>query len=285
MAINFPNNPSTNATYTVDGTTWIFTGTTWDLQSSGIDRPINNNNGFTFLRVSGQNLIEADSTDATLNFVAGNNITLSTDATTDTLTISAGIIDQEISNSFQTIAVSGQSSIQASSATDTLNISSGSGITITTNASTKTLTITNSKTINVTDIFELNQAEITVDQLYLPAITRLTVTNSGTSAYLFDQYSDSNPTVYAISGTTIAFELDIIGHPFLIQDVTGTNYNTGLIHVSTNGIVSTDSAAQGKETGTLYWKIPQSGSGNYRYQCQNHGAMIGLINVKQISLL
>src|SRR5210317_1323682 len=47
-------------------------------------------------------------------------------------------------NAFETIAVSGQSDIVASSSTDTLTIAAGTGITLTTNAGTDTLTITNS---------------------------------------------------------------------------------------------------------------------------------------------
>jgi len=45
------------------------------------------------------------------------------------------------SNSFETIAISGQSSVVAESATDTLNLVAGSNITLTTNASTDTITI------------------------------------------------------------------------------------------------------------------------------------------------
>src|SRR6056300_1473595 len=49
-------------------------------------------------------------------------------------------------NAFETIAVSGQSDIVASSSSDTLTLAAGTGITLTTNASTDTLTITNSAT-------------------------------------------------------------------------------------------------------------------------------------------
>jgi hypothetical protein len=44
-------------------------------------------------------------------------------------------------NSFETIAVAGQSNVVADSSTDTLTLAAGSGITITTNASTDTVTI------------------------------------------------------------------------------------------------------------------------------------------------
>jgi len=120
-----------------------------------------------------------------------------------------------------------------------------------------------------------------------PAITILTVTANGSSAYLFDQYSGNNPTIYAISGTTIAFDLGtgaLSSHPFLIR-LSGANYDTGLVHVSSAGVVTTGSLAQGKTSGTLYWKIPASISGAYGYLCAAHGGMIGTITIKQISSL
>jgi hypothetical protein len=112
---------------------------------------------------------------------------------------------------------------------------------------------------NFSDLPDATAASLTIDEIYLPAITMLTVTNSGASAYRFDQYGTTdNPTIYAINATTIAFKLTASGHPFLIQTPGGANYNTGLVHVSTTGVVSTGSSAQGKDSGTLYWKIPKT---------------------------
>ena len=128
-------------------------------------------------------------------------------------------------------------------------------------------------------------AGLTVDKIYLPAITRLDVTASGISAYLFDQYSGNNPTIYAISGTTIAFNLaGAGGHPFLIR-FSGSNYSTGLVHVTTSGTVTTGASAQAQQSGTLYWKIPAGTSGTYGYLCQSHGGMIGTITIKDISAI
>jgi plastocyanin len=133
---------------------------------------------------------------------------------------------------------------------------------------------------------DVSSASLTVDQIYLPAITRLNVTANGSSAYRFDQYGvTDNPTLYAISGTTIAFNLQQgVSHPFLIR-YSSANYNTGLVHVSTTGIVTTESSAQGKTSGTLYWKIPHNINGNYGYLCSNHGSMIGIITIKDISVI
>ena len=149
------------------------------------------------------------------------------------------------------------------------------------------MTITSTVSSGATAFTGLSDsANATIDQIYLPAITSLTVTNTGASAYRFDQYgSADNPTVYAINGTTIAFKLSASGHPFLIQTGAGTNYNTGLIHVSTTGMVSTGSSAQGKDSGTLYWKIPTDISGGYRYQCSSHAPMVGSISIKTFATL
>jgi plastocyanin len=242
---------------------------------------------FATIAVAGQSNVVADSATDTLTLIAGSNITITTDASTDTITIAAAG-GGTASDSFATIAVAGQSNVVADSSTDTLTLVAGTGITITTDASTDTVTITNTVSAGATNLSGLTDvytAGITVDQFYLPAITRLNVTANGSTAYRFDQYGTTDdPTIYAINATTIAFNLvGAAGHPFLIQDNTGTNYNTGLVHVGSDGTVSTGSAAQGKSSGTLYWKIPDSISGNYRYQCGSHAGMVGTITIKNFA--
>lgn len=242
----------------------------------------NTNNSFRTISVAGQSNVVADQLADTLTLVAGSNITITTDASTDTITISSGGVGGA-SNSFSTIAVDGQSNVVADSSTDTLTLTAGTGISITTNAGSDTITITNTSA-GVSTFAALTDnisASLTVDKIYLPAIAMLVVTNNGASAYRFDQYGTTDdPTIYALNATTIAFNLQATGHPFLIQDNTGTNYNTGLVHVSTTGVVSTGASAQGKDSGTLYWKIPDTISGSYRYQCGSHAAMVGTITIK-----
>jgi len=191
------------------------------------------------------------------------------------------------SDSFTTIAVAGQSNVIADSSADTLTLVAGTGITITTNASTDTITFTSTASSGATAFTDLSDsANLTVDQFYLPAITILNTTNNGASSYRFDQYGTAdNPTVYALNGATIAFNLNVAGHPFLIQTSGGSNFNEGLVHVTTAGVVTTGSNAQGKTSGTLYWKIPSNISGNYRYICSIHGSMVGVITIKNFSAI
>jgi plastocyanin len=236
-----------------------------------------NSDSFATIAVAGQSSVVADSGTDTLTLVAGTGISITTNAGSDTITITIAGASQ---NTFSTIAVAGQSSVAADSATDTLTLVAGTGISITTDAGTDTITVTSTGATAFTGLSDAGS--LTVDRFYLPAITMLDVTANGATAYRFDQYGTTDdPTIFAINATTIAFNLaGASSHPFLIQDNTGNNYNTGLVHVTTAGVVTTGASAQGKQSGTLYWKIPDSISGNYRYQCSSHAAMVGTITIK-----
>ena len=108
------------------------------------------------------------------------------------------------------------------------------------------------------------------------------VTNNGAAAYRFSQYGVlDNPNVSTFSATTLGFKLNVSGHPFHIRLGDNSNdFDTGLVHVSPTGTLSYDSAAQGQVDGTLFWRIPSTSVGNYKYRCSIHtAAMIGEINV------
>ncbi len=98
---------------------------------------------FGTIAVSGQSDVVADAAADTLTLEAGTNVTITTDAGTDTVTISA---TAGATNAFGTVSVSGQSDVVADASPDTLTLAAGSGITITTDAATDTITITNSGT-------------------------------------------------------------------------------------------------------------------------------------------
>lgn len=290
MAVNFPTNPANGDTYTQNNTTWFFDGTAWSLSpSTGFSFP----NNFATLNVDGTD-IDATTVSDSFNFLAGSNVTLTPDVENKSITIAStatgGGGGETNENAFSNIAVNGQSTVSADTTADTVTLVSGSNIQITTNPANDEITIAStasSGSSNFSELTDATSAGLTIDKIYEHAITTLVIDNVSTSAYIVpSHYSGQNPTIYVIAGLTIAFDLSSIpGHPFEIQDSFGNPYNTGLIHVSTTGTVTTESNAQGKDSGTLYWKIPESISGTYRYQCQSHASMVGGISVKRISLI
>lgn len=273
-----------------------------------------NNYSFHIVSVAGHTDVVADAAGSTLTLVAGQNVHIATTPETDTVTISADsytlpvasstslggvIVDNStitinngvITANFPpvetfTFKVAADDSTQKTILSgNTIKFTGSGSVTTGTDADGNVTIIGATASTTMATLTDSVTAALTIDMTYLPAITRLNVTRTGATAFLFDQYSGNNPTLYAIAGTTIAFKLNVTGHPFLIQDGSGTNFSTGLVHVSTAGVVSTGSDALGKTTGTLYWKIPQGTSGGYRYQCGIHVAMVGAITIKDISAL
>lgn len=129
-------------------------------------------------------------------------------------------------------------------------------------------------------------ADLTIDDVAYPAIQRFTLTAVDDLNWQVDPYPGNDPTLYAISGTTIAFKINAgPRHPLLIQTGGGIAYDEGLLHVSTSGVKSFGGDAQGKFEGTLYWRIPANAAGTYRYLCLQHTQMLGDIIVKDITTL
>lgn len=245
---------------------------------------------FTFVTVTGSGvgattLLEL--TDTPNEFGTTGQVLTVNDAGDGVEFTDIGVIANQ--NAFSSFLVSGQNTIEADSITDTITLAAGSGISITTDDTTDTITFSSTVSSGSTTFDQLTDATpsgLTIDKVYEPAMVMLRVDNNGTSSYTFNShYTGDNPTIHFLSGTTVAFDLDAIpGHPFEIQDGTGTAITTGLVHVDSSGNVSTDTDAQGKSSGTLYWRIPESlSAANYRYQCQVHPAMFGIISIRRLS--
>ena len=219
------------------------------------------------------------------NLSVANNLTIGGD-----LTVSGNIVLDSIS--FDDINSNGSASFAnnltvGGNSTLTGNVTIANTLSVTGNTTLTNLAVSgtaNISTLTSTSGLLTSRTNIFVDGWALSSnanvrtgVTTLAVTNSGSGAYLFDQYSGNNPDIYLHPGQTVSFNINASGHPFLIRQTNGgTLYNVGLTHVSTTGVVTVESGAQAKETGTLIWKVPFALTGNtYVYQCQNHSGMVG----------
>jgi len=127
------------------------------------------------------------------------------------------------------------------------------------------------------------QGRFNVEPQKINAAVEIDVSNSGSSAYLFNShYSGNNPTLYLEGGKTYALNLSVSGHPFHLQTVSGAYssgnaYTTGLTHHAADGTVTTGASALLKESGTLYIDVPSGSDTTIYYACQNHSSMAGSI--------
>lgn len=279
MALNFPGNPTNGDTYSSAGTTWQYDGVAWNvIPSDTLGYP--NNFGSIFVQGSGS--INANSSSDTLNFVPGDNISINVNDQTNTVSIAS-----KIPEDFAIIVAADDSTQRAVSVGESIKFIGGAGIDTSSDVEGNITITSTASTSAFSGLSDSDNASLTIDQIYEQTIVRFTLDNVGTTAYTFaPHYSTNNPNVYIISGTTVAFNLaGVPGLPFEIQDSTGTAITSGLVHVATNGTISTNANAQGKDSGTLYWRIPESLSGTYRYECQLFPAMFGTFSIKRLSLI
>jgi hypothetical protein len=118
-------------------------------------------------------------------------------------------------------------------------------------------------------------------QIAYPCAATYEITNVGTDYKLSNIPSNpNNPAITAFAGTTIRFDLSVASDPVRIKTITDLDYSEGLIHVDNQGNVLTGALAQGKTSGSLYWQVPPSAAGTYKYQSGVRTAMFGVIKVK-----
>lgn len=282
MALNFPSNPTLNQEYSSGNSTWKWDGTAWNIIFGAGQTEIT---AFRTISVAGQPSVVAESSADALTLVAGNDITITTNPETDSITINSILGKTGNAPLFRVAADDSSSAVI--NLDETIKFIGGTGVTTTVDAEGNVTINSNAQSATFSGLSDSQSAVLTIDKIYEPAIAMLRMDNSGATAYtVASHYAGNNPTIFVLAGTTIAFDLTAIpGHPFVIQDPLGDPYNTGLVHVSTTGVVSTGAAAQGKDSGTLYWRIPESISGGYRYQCQVHPAMVGAITIKRLSVI
>ena len=259
--------PTSNQVLKWNGTNFV-PGT--DLSGSSAS------DSFTTIAVSGQSNVVADSSTDTLTLIAGTGMTISTSATNDEITF-ASTATGTVTETFKTLAVSGQNSIVADSATDTLTFAAGSGITLTTDDSTDTLTITS------TGGSSSSQSAIWKEYVYTATSNQTTFSgsddNSQTLSYVptflqvylngvllengTDYTATSSTSVVLVNGANtgdtlqVATFVKIFGTGDMITDTFTGNGSTAAYTLTTdpstedNTIVFVDGVYQEKDTYTV----------------------------------
>ena len=169
------------------------------LSFSTVSSGASNQNAFSNVAVSGQSTIAADATTDTLNVVAGSGIQLTTNAGTDSLTITSTATGS-VTEAFKNIAVSGQSNVVADGATDTLTLVGGTNMTITTDASNDTITFAASSGSGTTggidsQVFNGDGTDTT--------FTLTTAPSTEDNLWVFVDGVYQNKDSYSVSGTTL----------------------------------------------------------------------------------
>ena len=152
---------------------------------------------------------------------------------------------------FANVAVTGQSTLVADTATGTLTIAAGTGVTLTTNATTDTLTIAHSDTSSVTNLSSDNSAGVVLQDIAFTFDTyghvqTATVATTDLDARYLQAESDTLATVTTRGATTTnaitVGGLTVNGNATVTGDISG-------IDSLTFDVTATEANAVGK----LYW--------------------------------
>jgi len=214
-----------------------------------------NQNAFSNVAVAGQTTVAADSKTDTLTLVAGTGISITTDASTDSVTITNSSTG---ANAFGNVAVSGQTTVAADSNSDTITLVGTGGTTITTDAVNDTVTIdsvsldNNDVTITSLRTIDLNAESLSI----VDGATEVSSFASGVLVFTGD--------VRLRSSTATAQTLS------LFEGGTGSNYialkapnslaaNTTYTLPSADGTNGQVLSTNG--TGTLSWATASGGGG------------------------
>ena len=203
---------------------------------------------FKTISVSGQDNVVAVGSEDTLEFVAGTNVTITTDAAAQTLTINStasGGGNQTPTTAFGTVSVQGQNDVVADNGSvtgDTLTVIAGTGIAIATDDSADSITITNSAqaTTAFTSIAVSGGSTITADSatdtLTFVGGSNVTITPDSTTDTLTIAASSVTQDTYkniAVSGQN-SLTADQPGDTVTLVEGTGITITTN----STNDTVT-----------------------------------------------
>ena len=217
----------------------------------------------------------------TFKIIGGTNVTTSSDAEGN-ITVNANVTG---ANAFGNIVVAGQTTVAADTSSDSLTLVGGTNVTITTNASTDTVTINAaSGASNLNGLSDVNLSSPETGQMLVYNGINWVNANGPSYRYEFSAVDASDyqvggpglsgtpndPTLYFRKGNTYYLDNTATGgaHPLLIKTTpgtgTGNQYTTGV---------------SGNANGVIIFEVPMNAPATLYYQCQFHAGMVGTINI------
>ena len=178
-------------------------------------------NAFKTIAISGQSSVVADTTADTLTLAAGAGIALTTNASTDTITITN---NQLGANAFGNIAVSGQTTVAADSTNDTLTLEAGAGIVLTNDATNDKITIAGgSGSVFTTDFFTASGSG---SALLTYTLTETPSSENELICFIEGVYQNKNS--YVLTGNSLVFDAGIVSG----QEVVVHHIGAGVVGTS-----------------------------------------------------
>ena len=122
---------------------------------------------------------------------------------------------------------------------------------------------------------------ISIDTVGPNVVAEYKVTNKQKGAYNFThRENENNPILSLYRGNTYKFDVDAKGHPLWIMT---EPYKAKVSEDgSTSTIYSTGVTNNGTDSGTITFTVPATGPSTLYYQCGNHDAMYGILQIKDV---
>jgi hypothetical protein len=217
----------------------------------------------------------------TVKIIGGTNVTTSSDAEGN-ITIDASVSG---ANAFGSFVIAGQTTVSADTTSDSLTLVAGTNVTLTTNASTDTITINAaSGASNLNQLTDVSISSPETGQMIVYNGTNWVQANGPAYRYEFSAVDASDyqvggpgltgtpndPDLYFRKGNTYYLDNTATGgaHPLLIKTTpgtgTGNQYTTGV---------------SGSANGVVIFEVPMNAPATLYYQCQFHAGMVGTINI------
>lgn len=116
-----------------------------------------------------------------------------------------------------------------------------------------------------------------------PCANQYHVKVNASGDYVIDGYSGTYPVIFLIPGLTYGFKLDIGNedNPIIFTQMNGSPVS-GMLHVNTQGDVTSATRLEGYISGVLIWSVPNDATTVY-YQQVNDRSKGGILAIRSFN--